>query len=111
MLGGLPCFVFVANFALSPARRMTRQAMLPRDRDRAVLGAAAVHVIWFAFPTCFAILLRNLRPFGVAVSMPALNPPAFSVATTLGSTTLAVPDALIFFDEPNLRPTSFSLNF
>src|SRR3954463_12147033 len=50
-------------------------------------------------------------PFEVVVSVPALKPPDFSVVVTDGATTLAAPDALRFFDEPNLRPSSFSLTF
>src|SRR3954471_12981014 len=100
MLGLLPCFVFVTNFALSPARRITTQAVFPRCCDSAVVADGAVQVTCFALPTCFAIFWRNLMPFGVVVSFPAWKPPDFSVVVTVGATTFAAPDAFSVFDDP-----------
>src|SRR3954468_4437199 len=111
MLGVLPFFVTVLNCAFRPASRITMHAVAPRDCESDVLEAGAVQLACFALPTCFAIFLRNVRPFGVAISVPALNPPDLSVVTTFGATTFAAPDAPRFFEEPNLRPSSFSLTF
>src|SRR4051794_24373395 len=111
MLGLLPCFVLVTNFALRPARRITTHAVAPRSCESDVEGAAAVQVTCFALPTCFAVFFRNLRPLAVAVSVPALKPPDFNVVTTLGATTFAAPEAVRVFDEPNLRPRRLSFTF
>src|SRR3954470_23593240 len=111
MLGLLPCFALVTNFALRPARRITTHAVSPRSCESDVEDAGALQVTCFALPTCLAIAFRNLRPLAVAVSVPALNPPDFNVVTTLGATTFAAPEAVRFFDDPNLRPSSLSFTF
>src|SRR3954451_10784662 len=109
MLGLPPTFALVANFDFSPDVASRAQAALPRWTDSACAPAAAAQDVWLARPTCLAIAFMNFLPLLVRVTVWPWKPPDLSVATIFGGTTLPEPEAVSFFAEPNLRPSSFSL--
>src|SRR3954465_152888 len=111
MLGLPPTFDFAANFDLRPEVPSRAHPALPRWVESACDDAAARQEVCCALPTCFATPLRNFVPLPLRLTVCPWKPPDLSVATTLGATTFAPPEAVRFFDDPNLRPSSFSFTF
>src|SRR4051812_42661201 len=111
MLGLEPSFGLVVNLDFRPDVASTAHAASPRCVDSACDEAAAWHDTCLARFTCFATPFRNFVPLFVRLTVWPWKPPDLNVATTLGATTFAPADAVRFFDDPNLRPSSFSFTF
>src|SRR4051794_5764881 len=111
MLGLAPTLAAVEYFAFKPDVASSAQAAFPRCVERAGEDAAARHDTCFALFTCLAMPLRNVVPLADSVTVCPWNAPFLSVETIFVGTTFPAPAAVSFFDEPNFRPSSLTLNF